>query len=55
MMVYAMLPEGTDKCPSCGSANGQLISVERLKEGLDAGVFHSLDPNTGKPAKRKKR
>jgi ribosomal protein L40E len=53
--VSAMLPDDTTKCPNCGSTNGQLISKERLKEGVDAGAFWNIDPNTGGPAKRKKR
>jgi hypothetical protein len=42
------------KCPSCGSANGEVISNKRLKEGMDAGVFYNIDPRTGKRAKKKR-
>ena len=43
------------KCPSCGSTNGQVISVERMKEGLERGVYFNRDPRTGKPSKPKRR
>lgn len=42
------------KCPSCGGRNGQIISSDRVKEGLDAGVFYNIDPKTGGPAKKKR-
>jgi hypothetical protein len=29
--------------PLCGSINGQVISAERLKEGIDAGAYFSRD------------
>lgn len=44
-----------EECPSCGGVNIQIISNDRLKEGLDAGVFYNIDPKTGKRAKNKKR
>ena len=44
----------TEKCPSCGSTNGQAISAERCKEGFEAGVFFNIDPKTGKPAKKRR-
>ena len=30
-------------CPLCGSINGQVITAERLKEGIDAGAYFSRD------------
>lgn len=42
------------KCPSCGSGNGQVISPERVKEGMDSGAFFNLGPD-GKRAKKKRR
>lgn len=50
-----LLSDETKKvCPGCGSANGQVISFERVKQGMDAGVFYNIDPRTGKPAKKKR-
>ena len=38
-------------CPSCGG-KGQIISEERLKEGLEAGAIYSIGAD-GKPIKNK--
>lgn len=43
------------KCPLCSSPNGEVVSGQRLEEGLKAGVFFNIDPRTGKRAKDKKR
>jgi hypothetical protein len=52
----APLAESTqEKCPACGSTNGERISNERFNEGFKAGVFFNIDPKTGKPAKKKRR
>lgn len=40
-MVAAIVPEGTDRCMGCGSANGELLSNERIDEGMKA-VFGML-------------
>jgi hypothetical protein len=42
------------KCPKCGGAI-QLLSGRQVHDGLEAGVYYSIDPKTGKRAKRKKR
>jgi hypothetical protein len=42
------------KCPSCGGTNGQLLSKERLDEGMKSGAIYNIDPKTGKRAKKKK-
>lgn len=41
------------KCPKCGSTNIEIISKERLVEGLESGVFFSTD-SKGKRIKYKK-
>ncbi len=41
------------KCPICGSENVETISKELLTEGLESGVFFSLDAK-GKRIKYKK-
>jgi hypothetical protein len=43
-----------NKCPSCGSLNGEVISNERLKEDVESGAFFKIDPKTGMRAKKKK-
>jgi len=43
------------KCPSCGSANGEVLTNERFNEVLKAGAFYNIDPKTGKVAKNKRR
>jgi len=40
------------ECPSCGAFKGQLISKNRLVEGMDAGVFYNVGPD-GKLIKKK--
>lgn len=53
--VVPLLNESEDpKCPLCGGSNGQVIDGERVTKGVDAGVYHNIDPTTGKPAKDKK-
>jgi hypothetical protein len=42
------------KCPSCGDEGGEVLPPERVKERLKAGVYHNVDPNTGKRAKKKR-
>lgn len=34
----------TPTCPLCGSANGEVLPPERVKPGLDAGVFMNPKP-----------
>lgn len=54
--VY-MFPDGADqtKCLTCGGTNIELLSNERVREGMEAGVFFNIDPKTGKRAKPKRR
>lgn len=42
------------KCSLCGSANGEVLNAERVKEGLEAGVFYNIDPKTGRRAKKRR-
>jgi len=43
------------KCPTCGVTKIEVLSNDRVREGMDAGVFFNIDPKTGKRAKRKRR
>lgn len=52
--VLPLFDEASSKCPSCGSSNGQIVDVQRVKDSLDSGAFYNFDPKTGKPAKQKK-
>jgi hypothetical protein len=47
--------EQAPKCPSCGGTNGEFLSPERFKEGVEAGVYFNIDPKTGGPAMKKRR
>lgn len=52
----APLPDTTEKrCPLCGSLNGEIVSGQRVEEGLKACAFFNIDPKTGKRAKDKQR
>ena len=44
----------TPVCSTCGGSNGEIVSPERLKEGLESGVYFSIDARTGKRIKRKR-
>jgi DNA-directed RNA polymerase subunit RPC12/RpoP len=46
--------EDQTKCPTCGSTNIQILSKDRVTEGMKAGVYFNIDPKTGKRAKTKK-
>lgn len=51
----APLDESAEKkCPLCGSQKGEVVSGQRVEEGLKAGVFF-IDPKTGKRARSKRR
>jgi RNA polymerase subunit RPABC4/transcription elongation factor Spt4 len=53
--VVPLLTDSKDqKCPLCGGSNGQVIDGECVAKGMGAGVYHDIDPTTGKPAKDKK-
>jgi DNA-directed RNA polymerase subunit RPC12/RpoP len=49
--VFPILSEENGKCPSCGSADGEILSPERVREGMQAGVYFNIDPKTGKHKK----
>ena len=49
--VTPVVDDDKEECPSCGSSNGQIISNERLSEGLDSGAIFNLDPKNRKGAK----
>jgi hypothetical protein len=44
-----------EKCPSCGGTNGEVLSSERAKEGLERRAYFNIDPKTGKRLKNKLR
>lgn len=43
-----------EKCPSCGGANGQYVSAERLERAMASGAYFNIDLKTGKRAKKRK-
>lgn len=53
--LYAMVPDDTKACPSCASTNGEVLSPERVQEGLATGVFYNIDPKTGRRSKKSPR
>jgi hypothetical protein len=52
--VMPLVGTAKRKCPSCGDEGGKVLPQERVKQGLEAGVYHKIDPNTGKRAKKKR-
>jgi len=52
VMPMAATEEG--KCPSCGSADGEIVSGDRVEEGLKAGALFNIDLKTRKPATKKR-
>jgi hypothetical protein len=50
--VAPLIGSAEAKCPSCGAANGEVLSQERFEEGFKAGVYFNIDPATGKRAKK---
>lgn len=52
--VAPLLDTAEKKCPLCSSLNGEVISAQRVREGLEAGAFFNIDPKTGQRAKNKK-
>ena len=53
--VMPLIGTTEKKCPSCGSANGEVLANERFQEGFKAGTYYNIDPKTGKRAKTKRR
>lgn len=43
-----------NKCPSCGSTNGEVLSKEQFEKSLEAGASFNIDLKTGKRAKKRK-
>ena len=44
-----------NKCPSCGGTNGEILSKETVRDGMERGTYFFIDPATGKGAKKKRR
>jgi hypothetical protein len=44
-----------DKCPSCGGTNIELLSPERVREGMESGAYFNIDLRTGERAKPKRK
>lgn len=42
------------KCPACGSEDGEVISHQRVEEGMKFGAIFNIDLRTGKRSKSKK-
>ena len=53
-IVTPLIAEDCSECPSCGSSKGQVLSNEKLLDGLDFGTISNIDPKTGKRQKKKK-
>lgn len=34
------------RCPSCGKANGEALSQDKVKQGMEAGTYFNIDPKT---------
>ena len=52
--VTPLINEDKKECPLCGGSNGEVISNERLKEGLESEVFFNIDPKNRRNAKKKR-
>ena len=53
--VFTFQTGDEKKCPSCDGTNGEVVTKERLEEGMESGVYYNIDPKTGKRAKKKRR
>jgi len=51
--AFALPGEIGKKCPSCGGTNGEVLTREQMKRGVEAGAYFSIDLRTGKSSKRK--
>jgi len=47
--------DARDKCEICGGSRIQLLSKERVKEGMESGAYYNIDLRTGGHAKKKRR
>lgn len=52
--VVPLVETTGDKCPTCGSGNGEIISHQRVGEGLKSGAIFNIAPRTGGHFKSKK-
>lgn len=43
----------SERCRLCGSSNGTVVAGQQVSDGLKAGVYHNIDPVTGKPRKER--
>jgi predicted RNA-binding Zn-ribbon protein involved in translation (DUF1610 family) len=51
----ALLIDATkEECPLCGSANGVVVSYDRVRKGTKGGGTFNKDPKRGKGAKSKR-
>ncbi len=46
--VNLIQSDSVKQCPSCGSANGQIISGKQFSERLNAEAFFDIDPKNQK-------
>jgi Zn finger protein HypA/HybF involved in hydrogenase expression len=53
--AFRLLDDKGTKCPSCGGSNGELLTREQMKKGVEAGAYLSIDLRTGKGSKKKPR
>lgn len=53
--VMALIGTTENKCTSCGSANGEVLTDEQFDKGFKAGTYYNIDLKTGKRAKKKRR
>jgi len=53
--AFRLLDEMGKTCPSCGGSNGELLTREQMKKGVDAGTYSSIDLTTGKGSKKEPR
>lgn len=52
--AFALLPGSEKRCSSCGGTNGEIVSQQHVREGVDAGAYFNIDSRTGKRSKKKK-
>jgi rRNA maturation endonuclease Nob1 len=46
--AFRLLGDEGKGCPSCGGSNGEALTREQMKKGVDAGAYLSIDLTTGK-------
>jgi hypothetical protein len=52
-LVTPIKEETIDCCPnpSCSSIKGEILSTEKVEQGLESGAIFHIDPKTGKRKK----